>query len=119
MKAVGKEEEWGGDATGQVGQVIAKQIAEKSGLETRVTVLGHVQRGGTPTAFDRLLATRFGTKAVDLIAKEKFGRMVCLRENEIHSADMEDVASVVRTVPPDHPWVEAARRVGTCFGDGD
>jgi 6-phosphofructokinase 1 len=117
LKKSGKDEEWGGDTTGQVGMLVAQQIGEKSGLETRVTVLGHVQRGGSPTAFDRLLATRFGTRAVDLVAKEKFGRMVCLRENEVHSADMDVVASTVRTVPPDHSWVESARKVGTCFGD--
>jgi len=117
MKPAGKDEEWTGDATGQVSQLVAQQIAEKTGVETRVTVLGHVQRGGAPTAFDRLLATRFGTRAVDLVAKEKFGRMVCLRGVEVCNADINDVASTVRTVPPDHPWVESARRVGTCFGD--
>jgi len=117
MKQTGKDEEWGGDATGQVSQLVAQQIVEKTGVETRVTVLGHVQRGGAPTAFDRLLATRFGTKAVELVNKEKFGRVVCLRGQEILSADINDVAAAVRTVPTDHPWIEAARRVGTCFGD--
>jgi 6-phosphofructokinase len=96
---------------------VADQIAKSTGIETRVTVLGHVQRGGGPSAFDRLLATRFGTKAVELVSKEKFGRMVCLQGQEVRSADIDKVASAVKTVPPDHPWLQAARRVGTCFGD--
>ncbi len=118
MKSVGKDEEWGGDATGQVGRVVAEQIQEKTGIETRVTVLGHVQRGGGPTAFDRLLATRFGVRAVDLVHSRKFGRMVCLQGSEVGSVHIKDVARVVKTVPPGHPWVIAAKKVGTCFGDG-
>jgi 6-phosphofructokinase 1 len=63
---------------GGIGNVVAAQIGKRTGMETRVTILGHIQRGGSPTAFDRLIATRYGLKAVELVKEKKFGRMVAL-----------------------------------------
>jgi ATP-dependent phosphofructokinase / diphosphate-dependent phosphofructokinase len=110
-------DEYAGDPVGRVGVTVAKQIHDETGLESRVTVLGYLQRGGHPTAFDRLLATRFGTKAVELAAAGRFGRTVCLKGSEIRSAELDEVAGPPFVVPADHPLVETARRVGTCFGD--
>ena len=78
-----KTDEFGHALLGGVGIVIGKKIQELTGMETRVTNLGYIQRGGTPTAFDRVLATRFGVKAVDLLASKEYGRMVCLRGNSV------------------------------------
>lgn len=103
---------------GGISQVIARQIELCSGLETRVTVLGHLQRGGGPTPFDRWLATRFGVAAVDLILNGKLGRMVCLRGQEIKSVELADAVCRLRRVSGESPEVRAARAVGTCFGDG-
>ncbi len=79
---------------GYVGEVVAKVIEESTGFETRVSVLGHIQRGGTPTAYDRLIATQFGVKAVELVVQEKFGQMVSLRANKLQSVD---IAEAVKT----------------------
>lgn len=102
---------------GGIGRYIGNQIEEALGIETRVTVLGHVQRGGSPTAFDRILATRFGIGAVELIRKEEFGKMVCLRGDEIKSIPISDAVNKLKLVPPDCELVSAARCVGTVFGD--
>ncbi len=96
---------------------LAKQLEELTHLEARVTILGYVQRGGTPSAADRLLATRLGTKAVELIAKENFGMMVAARGDEVRAVPITAVAGRLKLVPPDHSWVTSARDVGTCFGD--
>ena len=96
---------------------LAQQLEELTGLESRVTILGYVQRGGTPSAADRLLATRLGTACADLIHQGVFGVMVAARGDGATPVPIQDVAGKVRTVPPDHPWVESARRVGTCMGD--
>jgi 6-phosphofructokinase 1 len=82
-----------------------------------VTSLGHVQRGGTPTPFDRLLCTRFGTKAVELILKGRSNVMVALKANECVPVSLEKVAGRKRTVPPDHSWVQTARLTDTCLGE--
>jgi 6-phosphofructokinase 1 len=74
----GSKDEFGHQRLGGVGEIVAKEIEKRTGLETRVTILGHVQRGGTPTAFDRLIATRYGLRAVDLVRGKKWGRMVAL-----------------------------------------
>ena len=102
---------------GGVAHVLATEIERATGLEARVTVLGHVQRGGTPTAFDRVLSTRFGAHAARLVVEERFGRMVALRGGEIVDVAIQDVAGKVRTVALSHPLIAAARSVGTCFGD--
>ena len=84
---------------GGIAQILAKQIEERMGYETRVTVLGHVQRGGSPTAFDRFLGLRFGVKAVELVLAGKFGKMVSLKGNNIESVNLQDAVAKLRTVP--------------------
>ncbi|HBR14683.1 MAG TPA: 6-phosphofructokinase [Candidatus Omnitrophica bacterium] len=83
---------------GNVGELIANLIEEKTGYETRVSVLGHIQRGGTPTAYDRIIGTRFGFKAVELIVENKFGKMVSLHDNKIKYVDIEDAVRKRKTV---------------------
>ena len=84
---------------GGVGERLAKVLEEKMGFETRCTVLGHLQRGGTPTAFDRVLGTRFGVSAVEYIKEGKFGYMVSLRGNDIVPARLEDAVKELKRVP--------------------
>jgi 6-phosphofructokinase 1 len=102
---------------GGVGEVVARKITEGTGCETRVTVLGHLQRGGTPTAYDRILATKYGWMAAQLVAAGKFGRMVALRGSEIIAVPIRSAIAQLKTVPPQHQMVLAARAVGTSFGD--
>jgi len=96
---------------------LARQLQERTGLETRVTALGHLQRGGTPTPADRLLATRLGTRCVELIAEGRSNIMVAVRGNQTKPVPLSKVAGEIKRVDPDHPWVQSARLVGTCFGD--
>jgi len=96
---------------------LARQLEELTHLESRVTILGYVQRGGTPSPTDRLLASRLGVACADLIHENVFGVMVAARGDGTEPVPLEKVAGKRRIVPPDHPWVEAARRVGTCLGD--
>jgi 6-phosphofructokinase len=96
---------------------LAKQLEELTHLESRVTILGYVQRGGTPSPTDRLLASRLGAACADLIHENVFGVMVAARGDGTEPVPLEKVAGKRKTVPPDHPWVEAARKVGTCLGD--
>ncbi|MGD0614768.1 MAG: ATP-dependent 6-phosphofructokinase [Verrucomicrobiota bacterium] len=96
---------------------LAKQLEELTHLEARVTILGYVQRGGTPSAGDRLLATRLGTMCVDLIQEQVFGVMVAARGDGVKPVPIAEVAGKLKTVPADHPWINSARRVGTCLGD--
>ncbi|MDK2973355.1 MAG: ATP-dependent phosphofructokinase / diphosphate-dependent phosphofructokinase [Candidatus Sumerlaeota bacterium] len=102
---------------GGVGSVLAEQIAELTGLEARATVLGHLQRGGSPCAFDRLLATRFGFAAVEYLAQGQSGVMPALKGADIVPVKLEDAVSHLKLVPPDHHVIRAARALGTCFGD--
>ena len=102
---------------GGVAKYVADEIERRTGLESRAIVLGHVQRGGTPTPRDRLLATQFGYHAYELLAAGRFGRLVVQQAGRIDSVPIEDVARKVRTVPADDPLIQAARAVGTCFGD--
>jgi 6-phosphofructokinase 1 len=96
---------------------LAKRLEELTGLECRVTILGYVQRGGTPSAVDRLLATRLGTACADLIEAGTFGVMVASRGSGTRPVPLEQVAGKRQSVPLDHPWIAAARAVGTCLGD--
>ena len=96
---------------------LAKQLEELTHLESRVTILGYVQRGGTPCAADRVLATRLGSACADLIAEEHYGVMVAARGDNTEPVPLEKVAGRRKTVPPDHSWVQTARHVGTCLGD--
>ena len=96
---------------------LAKQLEDLTQLESRVTILGYVQRGGTPCAADRLLATRLGSACGDLIHEGIFGVMVAARGEGTEPVPLEKVAGKRKSVPPDHQWVDTARRVGTCMGD--
>ncbi len=96
---------------------LAQQLEKLTGLEARLTILGHLQRGGTPSAADRILATRLGTAAADLIAKKHYGVLVASHCEGTKAQKIEDCAGKVKTVPPDHGLVLSARRVGTNFGD--
>jgi 6-phosphofructokinase 1 len=101
---------------GGVGAKLARDIEEASGLETRYTILGHLQRGGCPTAYDRALATRFGHHAMELVAAGRFGRMVCLKGDTITSIPMAKAVAKLKLVPRTHPLIKAALALGTCFG---
>jgi 6-phosphofructokinase 1 len=96
---------------------LAKQLEELTHLESRVTILGYVQRGGTPSAADRVLATRLGSAAADLINENHFGVMVAARGDGTTPVPLEKVAGKRKAVPLDHSWVQTARHVGTCMGD--
>lgn len=102
---------------GGVAQVVGNQIESATGIETRVTVLGHVQRGGTPVPDDRVLATQFGHAAMELLMSGGAGRLVVLQRGTIANVELASVAGKQRLVAPDHPLLRAARDVGTCFGD--
>ncbi len=93
-----KLDEFGHVRLGGIGDVLANMIEKKTGFETRVTVLGHVQRGGTPSAFDRVLGTRFGVKAVELVVNKKFGQMVSLQGNKIIDVPLSSAVSELKTV---------------------
>jgi 6-phosphofructokinase 1 len=87
-------------------------------LESRVTILGYVQRGGTPSAADRLLATKLGTAAADCIEEGRYGVMIAARGEEAVPIPLEEVVSKKRkSVPLDHPWIESARAIGISLGD--
>lgn len=96
---------------------LSAQLEALTGLESRVTILGHVQRGGTPSAVDRLLATQLGTACAELIQADTFGVMVALRDGKAVPVPLEQVVGKRKSVPLDHPWVRSARDVGTCLGD--
>ena len=103
---------------GGIGNLVATEIADLTGIETRTTVLGHTQRGGAPIAADRILATNFGFHAMAVLASGKRNRMV-VRENNIFSdIDIFEIVGKQRLVPIDHPLISAARAIGTSFGDG-
>ena len=102
---------------GGISFVLGHQIEQATNVETRQVVLGHLQRGGSPTPADRVLATRLGTKAVEMIETKKFGYMAAVRGNDIVAVRLEEIAKGPRNVPLEHPLITAARSVGTCFGD--
>jgi 6-phosphofructokinase 1 len=90
-----------------VGEALARQIEARTGFETRVTVLGHVQRGGSPTARDRVLATRFGLKAAELAQEGSYGRMAALRGDSIVDVSLDEATAELKTVPPE--WYGVAK----------
>jgi 6-phosphofructokinase 1 len=96
---------------------VAREISAETGMETRATVLGYMQRGGIPSASDRVLATSLGTAAADLLAKGDYGRMVALSGNDITSVDLSVPEGKVKTVPTDHYMLDTAVAVGTCLGN--
>jgi 6-phosphofructokinase 1 len=101
---------------GGVGERLREWLEPHLGSEVRTTLLGHVQRGGTPTAFDRVLATRFGHAAARLAAQGRFGGMVALQADACTVVPLADVAGRMRRVPLDHPLLAAARGLGVCLG---
>lgn len=103
---------------GGIGEIVAREVAQRLGREVRALVLGHLQRGGTPTAFDRVLATQFGAHAVRLVHEGRFGQMVCYRPPDIASVAISQAISTLATVDPAHSAVQAARALGIGFGDG-
>jgi len=96
---------------------IAEMIKMRTGLETRETILGYIQRGGSPTPIDRLLATQYGAHAVELIADRKFGLMVAKRGETITSVKLSEAGNQLKLVPTDHPLIKKARNMDICFGD--
>ena len=96
---------------------LARELEAATGLESRVTILGYVQRGGTPCAADRLLATRLGSAAADLVADGQFGYLVAARGDGTEPMPLAEVAGKTKLVPADHEWVATARKVGTGLGD--
>lgn len=96
---------------------LSHMLEESTGLESRLTILGHVQRGGTPSPVDRLVATQLGTSAATYINEGRFGIMVGIQGDKTVPVPLEQVAGNRKIVPLDHPWVESARLLGTCFGD--
>jgi phosphofructokinase-like protein len=102
---------------GGIGQQVAEQLEAATGMESRVTVLGHLQRGGQPSAFDRILSTRYGVAAVDLIAKGEYGMMVSLQGAEIKAVPIEQAVGKIKTVDPYGELVQVARNVGVEFGN--
>ncbi len=102
---------------GGVSEVLCEQIADLTGLECRATILGHVQRGGTPCAYDRVLGTQFGHHALGLLVSGQFNRVVVMQGGRLGSVGFDEVADRQRTIGGDDPIVAAARAVGTSFGD--
>ena len=102
---------------GGIGAVVAAQLHTLTGKETRYVVLGHLQRGGAPTSFDRMLATRFGAYAVELVMQEEFGTMVAFRPPDIIGVPLESVVGRTRTIPPGFDVVRAARSMNISLGD--
>lgn len=111
-KEAGREVRLGG-----IGKAVADEISRRTGKETRSLVLGHLQRGGDPTTFDKLLALRFGAAAVRLVAEGKFGHMVALDPPTIKAVPIEDAISRMKSVPLDSDTMLTARSLGICFGD--
>ena len=104
------------DGRKRAAEYIAQEIEYETGIETRETVLGYIQRGGSPTPFDRNLSTRMGGHATELIADGQFGRMIALKGDEISSLPLNEVAGKFKLVTEDHDLVVQGRRMGICFG---
>lgn len=102
---------------GGIGNILAEQLEELCDVETRCTTLGHLQRGGSPTAYDRVLATRFGVVATEALLNGKTDIMVALQNNEVIEVPLSEVAKQSALVPTDGELVRSAKRIGICFGD--
>ncbi len=102
---------------GSVGNLIGEALGSATHKEVRVTVLGHIQRGGSPSPFDRILSTRFGVAAVELIARREFGKMVALRRTRIETVSIAEAVGRMKAVDPNDELVQMARAIGVCFGD--
>ena len=104
---------------GGIAELVARKIEENTKLETRYTVLGHLQRGGSPTPYDRILSTKFGTYAIELAIKKKFGRIAVLRGNNITSAKIEEAIAKQKLVTKEDQTVRAATAIGISFGTAE
>lgn len=102
---------------GGIGVQVARQLEEIVGLEARATILGHLQRGGTPTSYDRILSTRYGVAAVELVMEQKFGNMVTLKGNDMSYDSLENVIGELKKVDTEGELVKTARGIGISFGD--
>lgn len=102
---------------GGIGNRLADEIEKKIGFETRVTILGHLQRGGHPTAYDRILSTRYGVKAVELAVEGKYGNMVSLQGKDITYVSLEEAVGKLKNVSPDDDLIKTARKLGVNFGN--
>jgi 6-phosphofructokinase 1 len=102
---------------GGVSEVLCEQIAERAHLECRTTILGHVQRGGKPCPYDRVLGTLFGHYAVKLLMSGQYNRLAVMQNGRLSSVPLAEVAGRQRTVPIDHPLIAACRAIGVCFGE--
>ena len=116
-EAVYQEDALGGTRYGGIAEKLAAQIGERVGVETRSLVLGHLQRGGTPTAYDRLIALRFGAAAVRLVEAGQFGTMVALHPPHIRAVPLLEAVKTLKMVPVDGDIITTARDVGISFGD--
>jgi 6-phosphofructokinase len=96
---------------------LARELEQLTRVEARITILGHLQRGGIPSAYDRLLATRLGTACARYIQQGQYGIMVAARGDGVEAVPLEEIVGKRKSVPPDHPWIECARSVGTCLGE--
>jgi ATP-dependent phosphofructokinase / diphosphate-dependent phosphofructokinase len=96
---------------------LAQKLEELTGIESRVTILGHLQRGGTPSSSDRILATKLGTACAEYINRGQYGVMLASKGDGIEAIPLENVAGKLKVVPLDHPWLNSARWLGTCLGD--
>jgi phosphofructokinase-like protein len=102
---------------GGIGEHVSRELERLTGKESRHVVLGHLQRGGAPLAYDRVLATRFGSFAVELLLRGEFGTMTALHSPDIVAVPLEKIVGRIRNVPPSGDVVRTARNVGICFGD--
>ncbi len=101
---------------GGIGHYVAQQIADREGLETRVVVLGHVQRGGTPSPFDRILASRFGVQAVEMLAQGQYGQMVALRGREMVAVPIDEAVAEQNLIDPAGNLAWTAEQLGIMLG---
>jgi 6-phosphofructokinase 1 len=114
---VSRETSTGEVVLGGIGETVAREVESLADMETRVTILGHLQRGGSPSPFDRILATGFGSKAVEMALAGEFGMMTALRTPRIEAVPLKDVVPGQKKVPPEGELMHYARSVGTSFGD--
>lgn len=111
-KALGQLEQLGG-----IGDQVAKELEERTGQESRSVVLGHLQRGGSPTTYDRLISMRFGASAIRAVERGDFNKLVVLRDNKLTTVPLTEVAGKMKHLPLDSDVVQTARDVGICLGD--
>ncbi|MBQ49277.1 MAG: 6-phosphofructokinase [Zetaproteobacteria bacterium] len=102
---------------GGIGHYLAEELYQRSGIETRVTVLGHTQRGGEPSHVDRIIGTAYGVKALDLVLQKKFGTIIAMQNGKLSEIKYEDVAGKFRPIPDDDMFLNTAKGIGICLGD--